>query len=144
MDSIPKQNEEAFVTKSKDNASLLQGITDQLKELETSFKDMKISCVDKICQNTSSSSSSSEEEDDDDNKIVSTVQKILNVSDKEFPTINKLNRWTTRNYYSRPTPPDIPYEEKGHFRASHFDGTTLYEWNIDGKAEHEIILIYMR
>ena len=28
MDTVPKQNEEAFVTKSKENASLLKGITD--------------------------------------------------------------------------------------------------------------------
>jgi len=86
MDSIPKQNEETFVVKSKENASLLKGITNQLKELETSFKGMKIYCVDKTCQNTSSSSSS-EEEDDDDNKVVSTIQKIFKKLDNEAPTL---------------------------------------------------------
>jgi len=99
MDAISKQNEEAFVTKSKENASLLKGITDQLKELETSFKGMKFSCVDKTCQNTSSSSSSSEEEeeDGDGNKVVSTVQRIFNKSDKELPTINKLKMWNNNS-----------------------------------------------
>ena len=87
MDTVPKQNEEAFITKSKENSSLLKGITYQLKELETSFKGMKISYVNKNCQNTSSSS---EEEEDDDNKVVSIVQKIFNESDNEVPTITKL------------------------------------------------------
>jgi len=51
MNSIPKQNEEAFVNKSKEtNATLLKGISYQLKELETSFKGMKILCIDKTCQ----------------------------------------------------------------------------------------------
>jgi len=51
VDSIPKQNEEAFVNKSKEtNTSLLKGITDQRNELETSFRGMKISCIDKTCQ----------------------------------------------------------------------------------------------
>ena len=79
MDSVPKQNEEAFVRNSKKNASLLNGITYQLKELETSFKGMKISCVDETCQNTSSSSSALEEEEDsdDDKKVVSIVKKNL-------------------------------------------------------------------
>jgi len=122
MDGIPKQHKEDFVTLSKENASLLKGITDQLKELETSFKGMKISFVDKIYQNTSSSSSSKEEEEDDDDKVVSIVQQIFNELDKELPTINKLNGWTTSNYYSRPTPADIQFETRGHFGASHFDG----------------------
>ena len=48
MDSIPKQNEEAFVNKSKGtNVGLPKGTSDHLKELETSFKGMKIPCVDK-------------------------------------------------------------------------------------------------
>jgi len=55
---------------------------------------MKISCVDKNCQN---SSSSSEEEEDDDNRVVSTVKKIFNKSDIELPTINKLKIWNNNS-----------------------------------------------
>jgi len=84
MDTVPKQNEEAFITKSKENSSLLKGITYQLKELETSFKGMKISCVDKNCNNTSSSS---EEEDDDDNKVVSCTKESLTSQTMKFPRL---------------------------------------------------------
>jgi len=43
--------------------NLLEGISDRLIDLETSFKGMKISCVNKTCQqqNTSASSFSLEE-----------------------------------------------------------------------------------
>jgi len=44
-----------------------------------------------------------------------------------------------RNYYSRPTPPDLQYEERGTFSTNHFDGQSVYTWNIDGKSEHEIL-----
>ena len=44
-----------------------------------------------------------------------------------------------RNYYSRPSPPDLQYEERGTFSMNHFDGQSVYTWNIDGKSEHEIL-----
>jgi len=103
---------------------------------------MTISCVDKTCQQQSASSpfsSSKEEDDEDTNKVVSTVQRILKESDKEPCTINKLKGWCTRNYYSGPTPLDLQYEERGQFGANSFDGTTLYEWNIGGNSEYEIL-----
>ena len=33
----------------------------------------------------------------------------------------------------------MQYEERGSFEASHFAGDAVYEWNIDGKSEHEIL-----
>jgi len=42
-----------------------------------------------------------------------------------------------RNYYTRPTPPDLQYEERGTFSMNHFDGQSVYTWNLDGKSEHE-------
>ena len=43
------------------------------------------------------------------------------------------------NYYSRPSPPDLQYEERGTFSMNHFDGQSVYTSNIDGKSEHEIL-----
>ena len=45
----------------------------------------------------------------------------------------------TRNYYSRPAPPDIQYEERNQFWENSYDGHGVNEWNIDGKSEYEII-----
>jgi len=44
-----------------------------------------------------------------------------------------------RNYYPRPTPPDIQYEERGSFTTSQFGGQSVHQWNIDGKSEYEIL-----
>ena len=57
-------------------------------------------------------------------------------------TINKLRNWkqsNIRNYYRRPTPLYFQYEERGRFTSSHYDGTSMYQWNIDGKSKHEIM-----
>jgi len=53
--------------------------------------------------------------------------------------INYGNKSIMRNYYSRPSPPDLQYEERGTFSIDHFDGQSVYTWNIDGKSEHEIL-----
>ena len=43
----------------------------------------------------------------------------------------------TKNWYPRPTPPNLQYEE----RNTQFTVSTgkLYEWNIDGLLEQEIL-----
>jgi len=32
----------------------------------------------------------------------------------------------------------VQFEERGTFSMNHFDGQSIYTWNIDGKSEHEI------
>ena len=44
----------------------------------------------------------------------------------------------TNFFYPRPTPPDLQYEERFPQRSMYND-TFIYEWNIDGFSEHEII-----
>jgi len=71
----------------------------------------------------------------------------LNVIEETFDNpspsaINKIRNWThgsTRNYYPRPTPPDIQYEQRGSFLTSQFNGQIVHQWKIDGKSEHEIL-----
>ncbi|GJR72280.1 hypothetical protein Tco_0084645 [Tanacetum coccineum] len=58
--------------------------------------------------------------------------------------INKIkyNTYTptaeTRNYYHRPTLPDMGFEERNSLSQAHYSGTEIYEWNIDGQTEHQI------
>ena len=64
-------------------------------------------------------------------------------SDQEDDQINRIKyqkSWQqgTRNYYPRPTFPDLQYEERLLQRAMYND-TFIYEWNIDGLFEHEIL-----
>ena len=50
------------------------------------------------------------------------------------PTLTTL----TKNWYPRPTPPDLQFEERNKYQFSVSSGK-LYEWNIDGLAEQEIL-----
>jgi hypothetical protein len=45
----------------------------------------------------------------------------------------------TKNWYSRPTPPDLQFEER--FLQSQFSisSNKIYEWNIDGLSEQELL-----
>ncbi|GKA49629.1 hypothetical protein Tco_0742702 [Tanacetum coccineum] len=44
----------------------------------------------------------------------------------------------SRNYYNRPTLPDMGFEERNSLSQAHYSGTEIYEWNIDGHTEHQI------
>ena len=45
----------------------------------------------------------------------------------------------TKNWYSRPTPPDMQFEERVFQTQFFVSADKLYEWNIDGLSEQEII-----
>ena len=45
----------------------------------------------------------------------------------------------TKNWYSRPTPPDMQFEERVFQTQFSISADKLYEWNIDGLSEQEII-----
>ena len=122
-DSIPKVNEESF-SEAFSNAHFLKIISDQIQELST-LKDKSVLCLDKTCQNQPSDISSSSEDE-----VTTDGEEALNVIEETFEepspsAINKIRNWTsggTRNYYPRPTPPDIQYEERGSFTTSQFGG----------------------
>ncbi|KAL4599159.1 hypothetical protein ACB092_11G107500 [Castanea dentata] len=45
----------------------------------------------------------------------------------------------TKNWYSKPTPPDVQFEERSSQTQNSVSADKLYEWNIDGLSEQEII-----
>ena len=47
----------------------------------------------------------------------------------------------TRNYYPRPTSPNLQYEERNQITQAKYDEDDIYEWNIDGVSEHQILNI---
>ncbi|XP_047260618.1 uncharacterized protein LOC124893815, partial [Capsicum annuum] len=60
---------------------------------------------------------------------------------KEKNSLSKLSsdRFSTRkNYYRKPSPPDVQFEENPFLSTSSHDGRGITEWNIDGLAEHQI------
>ena len=51
------------------------------------------------------------------------------------PTLTNL----TKNWYPRPTPPDLQFEERNVSNQFSVSFGKLYEWNIDGLLEQEIL-----
>ena len=78
------------------------------------------------------SSSSSQISSDSENEIEKLENQFRGLEGKRLyqPTPTTL----TRNWYPRPTPPDLQFEERNSHQFSVTSGK-LYEWNIDGLAE---------
>ena len=53
--------------------------------------------------------------------------------------INNLEAHKTRNHYPRPTFPDMQFEEINQYTQASYTSGTIYEWNIDGMTEHNIL-----
>ena len=53
--------------------------------------------------------------------------------------INNLEAPKTRNYYPRPTFPDMQFEERNQYTQASYTSGTIYEWNIDGMTEYNIL-----
>ena len=123
------------------NASTLKQISQQIKALD--IQAPSTSCIDKTCSQIQQDSSSEKEDSNNRESEEDTLNVITKIFDDEQNlAINKINygnKSTMRNYYSRPSPPDLQYEERGTFSMNHFDGQSVYTWNIDGKSEHQIL-----
>ncbi|KAL6338889.1 hypothetical protein AAG906_024040 [Vitis piasezkii] len=62
------------------------------------------------------------------------------------PQINRIvhkfkQQTRTRNYYPKPTLPDLQYEERSQIVQSKYDGDDIYEWNINGVSDHQVLNI---
>jgi len=69
-------------------------------------------------------------------------EKINNITKSSINTleINRVNRYPKlRNYYQRPTPADVQFEERGELVQNSFSGTDIVEWNLDGLSEQSIL-----
>jgi len=84
------------------------------------------SCLDKTCvqnDNTETESDDSEEEEE------AEIEELAQNFEESSLAINKIRYEhisTTRNYYTKPTPPDLQFEERGTFATNHFDGQSIY------------------
>jgi len=142
VEGVSRKDQDDFTT-AFSNTSLLKQISQQIKALD--IQAPSTSCIDKTCSQFRQETSASEtDEAEDDNE---SEEDTLNSLTKTFEedkdlALNKINygnKSTMRNYYTRPSPPDLQYEERGTFSMNHFDGQSIYTWDLDGKSEHEIL-----
>nr|XP_012568173.1 uncharacterized protein LOC105851568 [Cicer arietinum] len=83
-------------------------------------------------------------------KLTITNNSQVNVlsQDPEELEINKIKNMKntgylgkTRNYYPRPSYPDLQFEESHYMTSAAYSGDSIIEWNIDGHSEQNILNI---
>ena len=100
------------------NTPLISKIEEKLKEAETS---------------TSNSTKNT----------VNILEKDLSHFDDDFQTIHKISK-NEIPYYSKETPLDLHLESAKTIITENFAGDSIYEWNIDGRSDHEIFITLQR
>ncbi|KAL4565433.1 hypothetical protein LXL04_029527 [Taraxacum kok-saghyz] len=138
---VPHQIEENFNLGNKD----------LIDELEKRLSKLTIKNISTLQQTFTDESEDNNSEID----INTLAQQFTNEKDQEintlnnqFSKLNKINQFngnpkpTIRNYWPRPYLPDVQIEERAfQYDWSAYDGASVYEWNIDGYSEHQIINI---
>ena len=126
--------------KSKDKTTL-EIVAQKLEELVkkepiTPSTDITSSSKLAVLDVHTASSSSSRTSSDNEKEIEQLENQFqgLEVKWLHQPTPTSL----TKNWYPRPTPPDLQFEEMNNSQFSVSSGK-LYEWNIDGLSEQEIL-----
>ncbi|KAI5661589.1 hypothetical protein M9H77_20912 [Catharanthus roseus] len=72
-----------------------------------------------------------------------TVNKIRQFKSRQF-SHPKWKQAETRNYYPRPTPPDIQYEERAKFHTAHYDGNSISNWTSMVKVNTKFSIPYKK
>ena len=49
---------------------------------------------------------------------------------------------SNKPYYPQHTPPDLPFEEHHKYSNNVYNGGSIYESNIDGRSEYEIMNLF--
>ena len=108
--------------------------------------------------NTIGRTESSEDEDLEDNRLTDlTDSSDIDNLESQFTDKLQINKLTLssssqdrkkgrieepypkKNWYPKPTPPNLQFEERHTFVNSSYSPYLIYEWNIDGMSEYEII-----
>ncbi|CAL2257670.1 unnamed protein product [Prunus armeniaca] len=119
-----------------------------MKKIEEMLEQLTPSKAEKSDLKTLDSfANPSESEPETTNYETSNISKIenafRNLEVQVEPKVKKLEKHIsptslTKNWYPRPTPPDIQFEERNFQTQFSVSSDKLYEWNIDGLSEQEI------
>jgi len=118
VEGVSRKDQEDFTT-AFSNTMLINQITQQLKTLN--LESPSASCLDKTYIQINNTDSEAET---DDESVINLTQTFEDSS----LAINKIhyeNTSATRNYCTKPTPPDLQFEERGTFATNHFDGQSI-------------------
>ena len=119
------------------HAKTLEIVEKMLSDLKVKTKGTSTSATCTISRNEKESISKSKSES------LSSVS-VKKIFDDDLPEIkrffgnSKLMPFT-KNWYSKPTPLDMQFEERSFQTQVSIFANKIYEWNIDGLSEQEII-----
>jgi len=103
VEGICRKDQEDFTT-TFSNTMLINQITQQLKALN--LESPSVSCLDKTCMQNNNTDSEAES----DHKSVNNLTQTFEDSSLAINKIRYENTSATRNYYTKPTPPDLQFE----------------------------------
>ena len=111
-----------------------------------------------ITLNTTGPADSSEDEESEDNQLTDLIDlSYENNLESQFTDKLQINKLTLaslsqdhkkgrieelyprKNWYPKPTPPNLQFEERHTYVNSSYSSNLIYEWNIYGMSEYEII-----
>jgi hypothetical protein len=116
---------------------MLKELVKAKQEQPVTSNTVSIATILESSENSSETESTSESDSDEN---IRQVEKALSSMDlrwihkPKFPPVS-----LTKNWYSRPTPPDIQFEERNFQSQFAVSADKLYEWNINGLSEQQIL-----
>jgi hypothetical protein len=128
--SLKINKEKPFIDKIED---MLKDLVKPKQEQPSSSNTLSVT---KIAE-SSETESSSESESDENIRKVEKAFSALELNRIHKPKFSPTS--FTKNWYPRPTPPDIQFEERNFQSQFAVSADKLYEWNIDGLAEQQIL-----
>jgi len=120
------------------SSEVIQKIYDKLQELKVKH-DLNPLSQDLSRENFSDEDSDKEPTTDE----LITQLENLTIDEDTFPSINRISNnrkvqfKSKKPYYPRPSPVDLLHEEDLPLNQQ-FDGSSIYEWNLDGFSEYQI------
>jgi hypothetical protein len=119
---------------------LLKKIEEMLKDLvktkqeqPTSSNTVSVAKIPESSENSSETESSSESDSDENIRNVEKALSTLELNRIHKPKFSPTS--FTKNWYPKPTPLDIQFEERSFQSQFAVSADKLYEWNIDGLTE---------
>ena len=130
---LPSQREKVMFRTSQ--SKMLEVVAKMLSELKVKTEGTSRSAACTISKNEKEIVS----DEHTDSDIVSSIS-AKKIFDNDLPEIkrfvgNPKPMSFTKNWYSRPTPPNMQFEERVFQTQFSVSADKLYEWNIDGLSE---------
>ncbi|KAM2636698.1 hypothetical protein EV1_021297 [Malus domestica] len=137
--SIKPLSKELPLTSFRESPSLKTSTSVKIEQmLHKLEKDKSV----RVINNPHGSETPSSIPDSEDESIDSIIQMEQAFQSLELKRLNvkRTNPTSlTKNWYPRPTPPDLQFEERNFQSQFTVSSDKLYEWNIDGLSEQELL-----